>query len=169
MPWIACARVTRDRADHYRVESVDVVMHTGAMETVDDDLTGELVGLTRQLRAQLERHAAHGARAAPGGATPRTLVEAELDAAFEASEPGDAVPQPAADDAPRIALGVRSEPAAAPGPRPTLPQIRAELGDCKRCQLHTTRRTIVFGVGAAETPLMFVGEAPGEQEDRRGE
>ncbi|HMG53432.1 MAG TPA: uracil-DNA glycosylase [Kofleriaceae bacterium] len=53
--------------------------------------------------------------------------------------------------------------------RRTLPQIRAELGECTRCKLHGTRRSIVFGVGAADTPLMFVGEAPGEQEDRRGE
>jgi DNA polymerase len=54
-------------------------------------------------------------------------------------------------------------------PGKTLPQIRAELGECTRCKLHTTRRSIVFGVGATDTPLMFVGEAPGEQEDRRGE
>ncbi len=53
--------------------------------------------------------------------------------------------------------------------RRTLPQVRAELGDCTRCKLHSTRRSIVFGVGAPDTPLMFVGEAPGEQEDRRGE
>jgi uracil-DNA glycosylase family 4 len=60
------------------------------------------------------------------------------------------------------------EPPVEPGRR-TLPLIRAELGDCTRCKLHSTRRSIVFGVGAADTPLMFVGEAPGEQEDRRGE
>jgi uracil-DNA glycosylase len=53
--------------------------------------------------------------------------------------------------------------------RRTLPEIRAELGECTRCKLHSTRRSIVFGVGAPDTPLMFVGEAPGEQEDRRGE
>jgi len=53
--------------------------------------------------------------------------------------------------------------------RRSLPQVRAELGDCTRCKLHTTRRSIVFGVGAEDSPLMFVGEAPGEQEDRRGE
>ena len=53
--------------------------------------------------------------------------------------------------------------------RRTLTQVRAELGDCTRCKLHSTRRSIVFGVGSADTPLMFVGEAPGEQEDRRGE
>jgi uracil-DNA glycosylase len=53
--------------------------------------------------------------------------------------------------------------------RRTLAQIREELGECTRCKLHTTRRKIVFGVGAEDAPLMFVGEAPGEQEDRRGE
>jgi DNA polymerase len=53
--------------------------------------------------------------------------------------------------------------------RRTLAQIRADLGECTRCKLHSTRRSIVFGVGAEDAPLMFVGEAPGEQEDKRGE
>lgn len=53
--------------------------------------------------------------------------------------------------------------------RRTLVEIREELGDCQRCKLSKTRKSIVFGVGAQETALMFVGEAPGEQEDRRGE
>jgi DNA polymerase len=53
--------------------------------------------------------------------------------------------------------------------RITLAQIRADLGECTRCKLHSTRKSIVFGVGAEDSPLMFVGEAPGEQEDLRGE
>jgi len=53
--------------------------------------------------------------------------------------------------------------------RRTLAQIRTDLGECTRCKLCSTRRSIVFGVGADDAPLMFVGEAPGEQEDRRGE
>src|SRR5438874_2766498 len=56
-----------------------------------------------------------------------------------------------------------------PTARRTLAQVRAELGECTRCKLHATRQSIVFGVGAEDTPLMFVGEAPGEQEDKRGE
>ena len=47
--------------------------------------------------------------------------------------------------------------------------IREEVGECTRCKLHPTRRSIVFGVGDPDAPLMFVGEAPGEQEDKRGE
>jgi DNA polymerase len=58
------------------------------------------------------------------------------------------------------------EPAA---PRRSLAQIRTDVGECTRCKLHTTRRSIVFGVGSQDAPLMFVGEAPGEQEDKRGE
>ena len=60
-------------------------------------------------------------------------------------------------------------PEAAAAERPSLPQIRADLGECTRCKLATTRRSIVFGVGDPAARLMFVGEAPGEQEDRRGE
>ena len=53
--------------------------------------------------------------------------------------------------------------------RASLAQIRAELGDCTRCKLHATRTNLVFGVGSAQASLMFVGEAPGEQEDLLGE
>lgn len=53
--------------------------------------------------------------------------------------------------------------------RDKLAVIRDEVGECTRCKLHGTRRSIVFGVGDPDAPLMFVGEAPGEQEDKRGE
>jgi uracil-DNA glycosylase len=47
--------------------------------------------------------------------------------------------------------------------------IRAEIGDCTRCKLHTLgRKQIVFGVGNPEADLMFVGEAPGADEDEQG-
>src|SRR5947209_9657356 len=50
-------------------------------------------------------------------------------------------------------------------------QLKAvwEMGrDCRRCQLHETRTTVVFGAGDADAELMFVGEAPGATEDRMG-
>lgn len=50
----------------------------------------------------------------------------------------------------------------------TLEAIRAKLGDCRRCGLHETRRNIVFGEGNPKADVLFVGEAPGEQEDRQG-
>jgi DNA polymerase len=52
----------------------------------------------------------------------------------------------------------------------TLSALRAEIGDCTRCVLHSLgRRQVVFGVGNAEADLMFVGEAPGADEDIKGE
>jgi len=47
--------------------------------------------------------------------------------------------------------------------------IREDIGDCTRCKLHTLGRTqVVFGVGNPEADLMFVGEAPGADEDEQG-
>jgi DNA polymerase len=50
----------------------------------------------------------------------------------------------------------------------TLEAIVADLGDCKRCRLHSERRNIVFGVGNPNAELMFVGEGPGYDEDVQG-
>ena len=48
--------------------------------------------------------------------------------------------------------------------------VRSDIGDCTRCKLHTLgRRQIVFGVGNPDADLMFVGEAPGADEDVQGE
>ena len=46
--------------------------------------------------------------------------------------------------------------------------IRGEIGDCKRCRLCEGRTKIVFGQGSAGAELMFVGEAPGADEDASG-
>src|ERR1051326_8895929 len=59
--------------------------------------------------------------------------------------------------------------ASAPSRAATLEEIRAELGDCRRCKLSKGRTQILFGVGNPEADLMFVGEGPGEEEDRQGE
>jgi len=52
-----------------------------------------------------------------------------------------------------------------------LAAIQTDIGpDCRRCKLCTLGRSqIVFGVGNPKARLMFVGEAPGEEEDKRGE
>src|SRR5258705_2042606 len=52
-----------------------------------------------------------------------------------------------------------------------LQAIKDEIGpDCSRCKLHTLGRTqVVFGVGNPNADLMFVGEAPGADEDIQGE
>ena len=47
--------------------------------------------------------------------------------------------------------------------------LRSEVAACTRCSLHETRTQTVFGVGHPEAEWLFIGEAPGEQEDLRGE
>ena len=60
---------------------------------------------------------------------------------------------------------------AVPGvPSEALLAIRSDIGDCTRCKLHGLgRQQIVFGVGDPRARLMFVGEAPGADEDVQGE
>jgi uracil-DNA glycosylase len=55
-------------------------------------------------------------------------------------------------------------------PAQALKIIREDLGDCIRCRLHKQgRKQIVFGVGSPKAQLMFIGEAPGADEDQQGE
>jgi len=56
------------------------------------------------------------------------------------------------------------------GARPeSLEELRALMGDCHRCALGETRTRLVFGVGDPHARLMLVGEAPGKNEDLKGE
>jgi len=50
----------------------------------------------------------------------------------------------------------------------TLEAVHAELGDCTRCKLSSTRKNIVFGSGNPKAGLVFVGEGPGADEDEQG-
>jgi len=47
--------------------------------------------------------------------------------------------------------------------------LRAWIGDCHRCPLGDTRTTLVFGTGDPHARLMLIGEAPGRNEDLKGE
>jgi uracil-DNA glycosylase family 4 len=50
----------------------------------------------------------------------------------------------------------------------TLAKIREDIGDCKRCRLCQGRNSIVFGSGNENARVVFVGEAPGADEDEQG-
>lgn len=47
-------------------------------------------------------------------------------------------------------------------------EVQAHFANCMRCNLHTTRKNIVFGWGNKQAPLLYVGVAPGEKEDLAG-
>src|SRR5258708_34903707 len=75
--------------------------------------------------------------------------------------------------APRMTrAAVRDAPAATPTAVSSdggdLEAVRALIGDCQRCKLAGTRQNIVFGQGNPNAQLMFVGEAPGSDEDEQG-
>ena len=60
------------------------------------------------------------------------------------------------------------EPAVSSGAAP-LAELEASVRDCQACRLHEGRRQVVFGTGNADADLVFVGEAPGHDEDVQGE
>jgi DNA polymerase len=73
--------------------------------------------------------------------------------------------------------GTAGEPAAAPKSEagevsgrdtPTLEEIRREMGRCRRCKLYSGAKNLVFGEGSPRARLMFIGEAPGAEEDLQG-
>ncbi|MBE6790311.1 MAG: uracil-DNA glycosylase [Clostridia bacterium] len=51
----------------------------------------------------------------------------------------------------------------------TMEDLRQECLKCQKCPLHETRTNVVFGVGKPDAKILFIGEAPGENEDLQGE
>jgi DNA polymerase len=86
-----------------------------------------------------------------------------------AAAPGASGPAPARPAAAPAAGGPGGAAAEKGCGSAALLAVRERLGDCSRCKLGPTRTRLVFGVGSAEAELMFVGEGPGEDEDRQGE
>ncbi len=77
-------------------------------------------------------------------------------------------PAPAAVDHDE-ALPAAPSPAASDGVPAPLAGLAVEVAACTACVLHETRRNTVFGVGNPHAKVMFIGEAPGADEDRQGE
>lgn len=137
------------------------------VRTLGDDATAEAVSLLADARETLAE-----------------LLEEGVDG-WQAAEPLPALAEPTPGPAPATATRAAPEPAGTPeasapatpepgtavargGERASLEDVRADLGDCRRCPLHEGRTHIVFGDGDPDADLMFIGEGPGEQEDRQG-
>ena len=88
-----------------------------------------------------------------------TPISAKATAASRRRAKPDSAPEPAGDASNALPWTDH---------RPSLEEVRTHLGDCTRCELCRGRSTIVFGDGNPEADLMFIGEGPGEQEDRTG-
>jgi DNA polymerase len=109
------------------------------------------------------------ARPAQSAAAPKP-VSSSLPArvATAPAPPKPAVLSPAVIRPPAPSFNLfEAAPARRSGPE-TLEQIRQDLGDCRRCKLAPTRKTIVFGEGNPHAELVFIGEGPGADEDEQG-
>jgi DNA polymerase len=81
--------------------------------------------------------------------------------------PGNAVPATAGIQAIE-GQASRITCCASPDKEAALVALREDIGDCQRCKLAKHRSHIVFGSGAPGARLMFIGEAPGKEEDLQG-
>ncbi|BEH10880.1 uracil-DNA glycosylase [Geobacter sulfurreducens subsp. ethanolicus] len=103
------------------------------------------------------------------GDTPREVIASLRRYLEEVRETG-VEGLPLAAPAPSVSVvEASSAPAASGEARETLDDIRREMGGCHRCALGAGRTNLVFGVGNPAARLMIIGEAPGRDEDFRGE
>jgi DNA polymerase len=124
----------------------------------------ELLALVRTARAELEWWRETGVETVARGPAPGTPPTA-------AETPVEPPTTPNADAPLATAASPQDDFLTHPGVREsqTLPALRAVIGECQRCKLAPHRTQIVFGVGNPDADLVFVGEAPGADEDARGE
>jgi DNA polymerase len=117
-----------------------------------DDRRAALRDLVGQLRTNLGLRKRSGLLGVPARPSPRKAAPARAAGGAPDEGPNDDTP-----------------PAGSPAGGAGLQQVRDHLGDCRRCQLAGGRKSIVFGVGNPNAHLVFVGEAPGADEDAQGE
>jgi uracil-DNA glycosylase family 4 len=134
----------------------------------------ELASLCSALRAQLELLAASGAWGLP----PSLLTAPRRSAATAVPPPGQIIaPGAPRGAAPSAAINVAAgapPPSAAHASLPLAPvaarlaQLAEEVKACTRCPLHRERTQTVFARGTGSSGVLFLGEGPGEEEDRQG-
>jgi uracil-DNA glycosylase len=94
----------------------------------------------------------------------RLLGAVGAPAASPAVAPATVAPPRAAERPAPVPVPAVADPGAE-----TLDDVRADLGDCRRCKLAGGRTNLVYGVGDPHARLVFVGEGPGADEDAKGE
>ncbi|MEM7408614.1 MAG: uracil-DNA glycosylase family protein [Myxococcota bacterium] len=142
---------------------------------MDAELRDELRAGLAAARRWLAEYAEEGIELRPVAPATPAPNEPDPNAAETtpaADDAAKATPEPVATSSEPVArapepLTLLEEPAPFP-PGASLDDVREALGDCQRCRLSEGRTQIVFGDGNPQADLMFVGEGPGAEEDRRG-
>ena len=134
------------------------------MAIVSDDLLGATIQYLEDLKARGVRTVRVSPEALAGLATPAPRTHAPQPAPFAPPAPAPAPSQPMQSvrrDTPVLIGDARLQ---------AIADLRARVMGCVKCpHLVSSRTTVVFGVGDINAQLMFVGEAPGADEDRQGE
>ena len=104
----------------------------------------------------------------PSTETRRQYLDALGVAVWERRTPAGHAPAVSPAVAPQSTT-VETSVAPAAGSEPAWEALAAEVRHCTKCGLHSTRTQTVFGVGNRRAQWMFIGEAPGADEDRQGE
>lgn len=131
-----------------------------------DEARAELSAIVKSLNELIrERLGASASRSEGPGARPPTgaggrAAKAAVGAASAHARPA----RPAATGAAAPVAG----PAGGGPNAAAIESLRLEAAGCTRCPLHRTRTNVVFGSGAGTTRILFVGEAPGRDEDLQG-
>lgn len=128
--------------------------------------------LLDSVRDYLEQLAEEGLEGLPAGVPTRAAAPKAIAPAAAALAPDGVSSRATGIASPPGAASARSELLSRyPGLEKTtkLEELSAFIGDCQRCKLAPLRTHLVFGIGNPEADLMFVGEAPGADEDARGE
>jgi uracil-DNA glycosylase family 4 len=136
----------------------------------------ELHMLTSHLRAFLDALRVWGVHHVPGEQPPEpSASDPSIAQTLHPPEPSQA--QMGADSSPGQSatsqdmqdILLRSQPTLDPLARLSLAELETVAKQCTACRLHRGRTQVVFGVGNPQAELMFVGEAPGRDEDLQGE
>jgi len=136
-----------------------------AADTDDAEALRAVVG---QLRTHLEMRGRSGLQGVGMGKSPRTAV------AVAAAPVAPAAEIEHLSEHQQVDQREEEEVAAVASEKPRIGKqglqvVRDDLGDCKRCKLAPSRTNLVYGVGNPDADLVFVGEAPGADEDAQGE
>ncbi len=152
----------------------------GAQTTIDEAraLAGSAVALLRELAEEdvtsFDRAPIEAAAAAAAPANLDSPIDQGRPAKAPPARPRAAAPTPSGPTPPSRPTPAIAHPAAIGDAmpwgddRPSLEAVEAHLGDCRRCGLCEERSKIVFGDGNPNADLLFIGEGPGAEEDKRG-
>ena len=143
-----------------------------------DDVRGELAGIAREARVLLERERARGRARIPVEGPPGTIRREPPQPAEgrRGQRPEDLFGRAPAPEGVTTVASVQPQllelATTAVAPRPDLPQdlptLATLVSTCRKCGLCETRTQTVFADGDPAARLMFVGEAPGRDEDAQG-